>query len=81
MWYIGGVEPFTWALLLKPFVAVGLFFVVWMLARSLHRLIPGGRLRDVLYDRTLRDRHPWRFGGLVLFSYVAVGMLLWGIFG
>jgi hypothetical protein len=75
------VEPFAWAILLKPFVAVVLFAVVWLLARSIYRLIPNGRIRDVLYDKTLRERHPWRFGALILFFYLAIGAGLWAVWG
>lgn len=49
-------------MLLKPFVLVAWFFVVYLIARSLSRLIPGGRIKDILYDRTIQKRHPWKFG-------------------
>lgn len=46
----------SWALLgavlIRPFLTVILFgVVVYLIARILHRLIPKGRVRDLLYRR------------------------------
>lgn len=71
---------FFLATLLKPFAAVAFLTVAFLIARGLYRLIPSGRVRDILYDRTLRNRHPWRFGALVIFCYLAVGTTLWAVF-
>lgn len=61
----------TWviALLLRPFAALLVFglaaFVAYVL---LARVIPAGRVKRLLYDRTLQKRYPWRFAALGLIA-------------
>jgi hypothetical protein len=64
----------TWllALVLKPFVAFLFFATAYVVARGLARLIPNGRIKDALYDRTLQKRYPWRFALLAMAS-------IWGV--
>ena len=40
----------TIALLVKPFAALAFFLVAWLIAKALKRLIPEGRLKQVLYS-------------------------------
>lgn len=69
------------AVALKPLVFVGLFFLAYVLARFAHRVIPNGRVKQVLYDRGLRARHPWKFGlGFAIGGYALIaliGYLVW----
>jgi hypothetical protein len=53
----------TWlvSVALRPIGALLLFGFALILARVLYRMIPAGALRTVLYDRTIRKRHPWKF--------------------
>jgi hypothetical protein len=53
----------TWllALVLRPFGAFVLFGAALVVARVLWPLFPAGRLRSVLYDRSIKKNHPWKF--------------------
>jgi hypothetical protein len=67
----------TWvlALVLRPLAALVLFgFAAFVAIVLLKPLIPSGRIKDLLYDRTLRLRHPWRFAILAM-------VLCWGVQG
>lgn len=55
------VDNWLIALLLKPFAALALLTGTLLLARWIHPHIPNGRIKQVLYDPTLRHRYPWRF--------------------
>lgn len=72
------MDAWTWAVLLKPFGAVVFFFVAYLIARALYRLIPDGNVKRILYDKELRKRHPWKFGlGFALLGYgVVIAMVL-----
>ena len=68
---------FAIASFLKPFAAFVFFAMAYAIARGLVGLIPSGRIKDVLYDKTIQKRHPWRFflGFAALFYGVIV--LVW----
>lgn len=51
-----------WTAALKPFVALAFFAVALVAARMLWHVIPPGRVKQVLFDRTLQKKHPWKFG-------------------
>lgn len=38
------------AVLLKPFVALVFFLLAWAVARALHRVIPEGKAKRILYS-------------------------------
>jgi hypothetical protein len=69
------MEPWMWAVVLKPFATV-LFFaaIIIPIELTLRKFIPAGRLKAVLFDRTFRDRRPWLF---MLWWVVLVGGM-WG---
>jgi membrane protein required for beta-lactamase induction len=39
-----------WSILLKPFAAVALFVLAWAVARTIHRFMPEGRLKRILFS-------------------------------
>jgi len=47
--------------MLRPFFALALFAVAFLIARSLARAIPNGKVKTLLFDRELQKRHPWKF--------------------
>ena len=49
------------AVVFRPLGGLIFFGLAAALAYSLRPLIPSGKVRDVLYDRDLRRRHPWKF--------------------
>lgn len=49
------------AMALKPFFALALFTLAYLIARSLAKTIPDGKIKTVLFDRQLQARHPWKF--------------------
>lgn len=57
-----------WVMALKPFVAAVFLGIAYVIARGLAKLIPSGRVKDVLFDRTIAERHPWKIGFLVIFG-------------
>lgn len=64
------------AVALKPLVFVGLFFLAYVLARVGHKAIPDGKVKRLLYDRTLRARHPWKFGlGFAIGAYAFIALI------
>lgn len=65
----------TWllAVVFQPLGALILFGLAAAVAVYVLRpLLPNGRVKDLLYDRTLQKRYPWRFAILAL-------SLCWGI--
>lgn len=63
------------AVVLRPFFSLLLFGSAAFLAIVvLKPLIPDGRVKTVLYDRTLRTRHPWKFAFLAMAT-------CWGMLG
>lgn len=67
---------FVLGTLLKPLGLVAFFFLAYVLARGLHRLIPDGKVKHVLYDKTLQARHPWKVGlGFMFAGYAAMGII------
>jgi hypothetical protein len=55
------MEPWLIAVILRPFGAFLYFGLALVIAHAIRPLIPNGRIKVILYDRTLRKRHPWRF--------------------
>jgi hypothetical protein len=54
------------AVVLKPWLALGFFGFSCAVAYAIRPLIPDGRVKKLLYDRTFRHRHPWLFKTLVV---------------
>lgn len=52
------MEPWMWAVFLKPFVALAFFLLAWVIAQLLRRYIPEGKIKRVLYSPPfwLRDK-------------------------
>lgn len=74
----------TWliAVVLKPWFAVGFFGFACAIAYAIRPLFPEGRVRDLLYDRSLRLRHPVIFGALVVVSvYGTILFMDWYVMG
>lgn len=68
-----------WAMALKGFVALAFFSVAYVISRILAKIIPNGRVKDVLFDRTLQARHPWKvffLFTLFFFGAMALGIVL-----
>ena len=68
------MEPWHWAILLKPFALLALFGSVAFVAYLIRPFLPNNFLVELLYDRTYRDRHPIQFTIIVLglwFSIIA----------
>ena len=60
------MEPWHWAIVLKPFALLDLFGSVAFFAYLIRPLLPNNFLVALLYDRTYRDRHPVQFTIIVL---------------
>ena len=73
------MDPWLWAVVLKSLGALVLFGAAAFIAHKvLYPLIPNGRVKSLLYDRTIRTQHPWKFGAAVLFGcYGMLGLMLW----
>lgn len=62
----------TWllAVVLKPFGALLFFGLAAFLAYfAVGPLIPNGRVKNVLYDRSIQKRHPWKFAALAFVTF------------
>jgi hypothetical protein len=64
------------AALLRPLGSLLFFGLAALVAYTLKPLIPSGRMRDLLYDRTIRTNHPWKFALLALFSCYGMAGLI-----
>lgn len=63
------MEPWLIAVVLRPFGALAFFGLAAFIAyKVIAPLIPEGRIKAVLFDRSLRTRHPWKFTVLLLVS-------------
>jgi 4-hydroxybenzoate polyprenyltransferase len=60
------------AVVLKPFAALVFFSLAYFIAKGIAKAIPGGRVKDVLYDRSVQRRHPWKFALLAMVT-------IWGV--
>jgi hypothetical protein len=61
---------------LKPLLFVALFFAAYVVARLAAPAIPDGRFKRLLYDRTLRARHPWKVGlGFAIGGYLVIALI------
>ena len=71
----------TWllAVVLRPFGALVMFGASAFIAyKLLYPLIPDGRIKTLLYDRTIRTQHPWKFGTAVVVScYGTIFLMVW----
>lgn len=69
------MEGWQWAIVLKPFATLLLFAaIVIPIELLLRRFWPEGTLKNVLFDRTFRDRHPVYF----MVVWVVLMAMLWG---
>jgi hypothetical protein len=69
------------AVALKPLILFLGLCVVYVLARSMHRFIPEGRVKQLLYDRSLRARHPWKFGlGFAITGYATIAVIAYLVY-
>ena len=56
------MEPWHWAVLLKPLATSAFFAIVVIpLELLLRKIWPESRVKSLLFDRTFRDRHPGTF--------------------
>jgi hypothetical protein len=39
-----------WSMLLKPFIAVPVFFLVFLIAALVHKYMPEGKLKKILFS-------------------------------
>jgi len=73
------MEPWLIALIVKPLALLFLFCVIVIpIELIIAKIFPDGRLKDVLYDRTFRDRRPALF---MFWWFVLVGSLVFSIAG
>jgi hypothetical protein len=57
---------------LRPFAALALFGLALAISYLLRPLIPDGRVKRLLYDRTFRERRPEVFNAVVILLIVAL---------
>lgn len=68
------------AVALKPLVFLGLFLFAYFAARVVQRVLPDGRVKQVLYDRSLRTRHPWKFGlGFAAAGFAVIALIAYSV--
>lgn len=61
---------------LRPFGAFVLFGAALCIAWVIRPLFPRGKVRELLYDRTFRKRHPWPvFWGFAIAFYGTIGLV------
>lgn len=73
------MEGWMLAIVLKP---IGLLFFFFFVAVFAHRILkpifPDGPLKEVLYDKTFRDRNPGTVTALIIGFYVVfISYLAW----
>lgn len=49
MWLVD--HPWVIALIVKPIAVLAIFVPVWFIERALHRVIPDGKIKRLLYSR------------------------------
>jgi hypothetical protein len=65
-----------WAIAVKPFATLLLFAAVIIpIELTIRRFFPDGAIKDLLFDRTFRDRHPGLF--MVWWVILVVGVWAW----
>lgn len=68
------MSPTTWAAFLKPIIGPVLIFASLLLVRWIAvvilRVLPDGKVRRVLFDKTLLDRHLWLYAALFILANV-----------
>jgi hypothetical protein len=75
------MDPWVWAIALKPFFMLALFAgIVIPLELGLQRVIPNSSLKVVLFDRTFADRKPGKYMlvwlGLMIVLWTFIGLLI-----
>lgn len=66
---------------LRPLGALVMFTAALCIAWVIRPLIPGGKIKDLLYDRTFRKRHPWKvFLVFALVFYGTVAAVGWYVY-
>lgn len=73
------MEGWQLALIVKPFALVLFFGAIAFFAYQLKAVVPDGKFKDVFFDRTLRNRHPKKFGALVIFLWLGLVVMFWAI--
>lgn len=70
----------TWllAVVLKPFASLALFGLALAIAYLLRPFIPNGRIKDLLYDRTFRERRVEVFNGIAILCII--GLVLFSVY-
>ena len=67
---------------LRPFGAFVLFTAALCVAWVIRPLIPGGKIKELLYDRSIRKRHPWKFFlAAAVGVYGTVAVIGWIVYG
>lgn len=70
-WLLAVVLRSLGSLLFLGFAAFVAYKVVWP-------LMPNGRFKRFLYDRSIRNNHPWKFGvAVVVGCYGMLGLMFW----
>jgi hypothetical protein len=71
----------TWllAVIFRPLGSLLVFgFAALVAYKVIGPLIPEGRIKALLYDRSIRRNHPWKFAVAALVScYGVLGLMLW----
>jgi hypothetical protein len=63
------MEPWHWAIVLKPFVLLGVLFLIALLVK------PFRTERSVFLSPTFRQRHPVIYGSIVVFLWLC--LIVW----
>ena len=66
------MEGVMWAIVLKPFALLFFLFGVAVFAGQLKRFVPECALKDLLWDKTFRTRHPRIFTAAVIGFYLVL---------
>lgn len=71
-----------WAMALRPLGSLLLFGLAALVAyKVLGPLIPDGRFKTLLFDRSIRQNHPWKFGiGALIACYGVVAAIGWYVY-
>jgi hypothetical protein len=73
------MEPWLVAVVLRPLGAFLYFGLALGIAYAIRPLIPNCRFKSILYDRTLRKRHPWKFFFGFSFVFYGTVFVVWRI--
>lgn len=71
------MEPWLIAVVLRPLGALVFFGLAAFIAyKVIAPLIPEGRIKSILFDRTIRTRHPKKFTVLIVVSVYGTILLM-----